>query len=278
MLEGQELLADITEKLRVDPNVRSVVLFGSRARPAGAFGPDRWSDIDLHLIVDSPSRMVESGWASGLGTDLHLQVARRVPGGVGKITLLFGAGEATLILLPLWPLRAVRLGMKFGLPQRLRPIRLALNEMATVLRAGYQFLKGEKQWGRFYAQVVTGMPGRRLDDAEAAKLAEAFLIEMHGLLARLGRGELVEAQRMLHKHLMECNLALIEEARLRQGLVTFGSARRVESLLSLAELPRVKISARLNQEELRAAARQAHAGMIHIMAELVPAWKPPIDF
>jgi hypothetical protein len=280
MLTADDLLALVTERFLADQTIKSAVLFGSRARSGNGIGTaDQWSDLDLHIITSAPAALEDRAWAASLpGVELCLHFVRPIPAGVRKVTILSTAGEANLVLLPAGLLRAVRLAARFGLHRRWKFLRFPLNEMATVMKGGYRFIKGERAWGGFYAQVTSEMPGRRIDDRAAALIADNFLWDFLRLIEKLERSELIEAQRLLHNFLLEDNLKLLEESRERRKLLTYGGARRAEKLLPPEELSRIRVSARLDADELRAAAWQAREALEYLMAGLVPAWRPPASF
>ncbi len=257
-----------------EPTVRALVLFGSRARRADAVAAsDRWSDLDLQVITSAPRRVESRTLAESLpGQQLCLHVVRPASGGVRKVTLIFASGEIDMIVIPAAGARRVRWATQFGLHRRLGSLRHAMNELSTIMRGGYRFLKGEKEWGGFYARMVGEMPGQRLDDREAARIADVFLCDLLWVFQKIDRGELVAAQRVLHRSLAETNFQLLHEARLRRSQPTFREARRVEKLLSADQLAPIQISSRLEVGELRRASRHAYAGLIELMAQLAPAW------
>lgn len=193
-----------------------------------------------------------------------------------KVTAVFVNSQIDLVLVPAQQLRLVRLAVRCGLHRHSRILQVALNEIATCLNSGYQFIKGEKEWGGFYSWIAHEMPGVRVNDDEAKALADGFLCDLLWVFQKLERGEFSAAQFVLHSSLAETNFRLIRELRLRRGqpLPSFGLGRRVESLLTPSELEWVKVNARLNAEELRGAAGYSFAGLRALMMEIVPAWKP----
>ena len=116
--------------------VSAVIVVGSRARadtPA-----DRWSDLDIILIVDDPEPYAESGaWISEFGTPA-LTFLEDTPSGQHERRVLYETGED--VYFPLFPLSALdRLGQsanaaallargyrvlvdKIGLEKRLRDV------------------------------------------------------------------------------------------------------------------------------------------------------------
>lgn len=273
-----DLLVALTAWLQAERSVRAAVLFGSHARPPGSFAAaDNWSDIDLHLVTNARERIIRTDWAKEIpGGHFCLQVLRPATGGVSKLTVLFDEGEADLVLVPPTFLRLAGLAMKLRFYHKVPMIREGLNSFSTIMRGGYKFLKGEKEWGWIYREVVSSMPGYRIVDAEIRKLADVFLCDLLWVLKKIERGEYVAAQRILHRVLHESNVLLLHELRTRQNLPTFQQARRAEQLLSLDELRIVQCSARLEHDDLHKAAWRAFDGLKKLMLQLVPAWQVPV--
>jgi hypothetical protein len=272
-------LPSLTAWLATESAVEAAVLYGSKARANDDLAPaDAWSDFDLHVITTSVARLERTNWRHALpGQEYCLHVERLATGGVRKLTVVFVSGEIELVLVPALRLKLARLVVGLGLHRKLASVRAGLNEIGTSMRPGYRFLKGETQWAKFYARVVAEMPGVRVGDEEARRLADAFLADLLCGMQRLERGELAAAQHLLHRFLAETNFRLLRELRLRRGqpLPSFGLGRRVEALIPANELAWVNVDARLTREELRAAAWRAFEGMQALMRELVPAWSVP---
>ena len=274
------LLADIMAWLERDPRVKSAVLFGSSARASEGSGTEasRRADLDLHLVTPTPAELEQVDWPRALpGQAFRHQAVRPATGGVRKATVLFAAGEMDLVLVPEEPFRQASLALEHGKHRENPVLMAALNEVATCLHSGYRFLKGEKEWGVFYARIASEMPGVRLGDAEAKQLADIFLCDLLWVLQKLDRGELAAAQHLLHRSLAETNYRYIRELRLRRGepLLSFGLGRKVESILPPDELAWVQVSARREAGELRQAAQASFQGIQALMTQLVPAWRVP---
>jgi len=254
--------------------VCSAVLFGSRARAGDApAAADGWSDVDLHIVTNSIDQVARTDWPRVItGPEFVMQVLRPATGGTRKLTVLFAEGEADLVLVRSGQMRVASFAMRFGLHRRMRFAADALNTFATIMSGGYRFLKGERTWGPLYARVVAEMAGYRIGDDEARQFADAFLCDLLWVLQKLERGELVAAQRILHRALHETNVVLLHELRVRRSEVTFQQARRVEQLVTPAQLATVQVSARLDRAELASAARRAGEGLETLMRELVPGW------
>lgn len=268
----------VTAWIESEPKIESAVLFGSSARSREAAGADSWSDFDLHVVTPSPGEMERPNWTGALQEySPCLHIARPATGGVRKVTAVFSVGQLDLVLVPAMQMQLARLALGCGLHRRLRFLGVALNEMATCLATGYRFLKGERNWGKFYARVATELPGVRLGDVEARALADVFLCELIWVLQKVERGELVAAQRALHCSLAETNFRLARELRLRRGqpVPSFGLGRRAESLFAPDELAGVCVDARLEADDLRKAAWTSLTGLRKFLHELVPDWQVP---
>ncbi len=152
--------------------------------------------------------------------------------------------------------------------------------MATSMRPGHRFLKGAEAWSRFYARVVEKVAGVRLDNEAARHLAWTFLATLWLAHRRLDRGELLAAQFTLHRVLAETNFRLMRELQLRRGdpVPSFGLARRAEALWPASELAWMRLSARLDREELSQALWLSFEAMKKLMAEIVPEWSVPASF
>ncbi len=268
------LLVGTASWLERERTVQAAVLFGSHARAPGApAAADGWSDIDLQVVTTAPERILAADWNSIAAGQLCLRVLRPATSGVRKLTLLYAEGEIDLVIVPAWQLRVARFALAVGLHTRIGRVKDSLNNLSTIMGGGYRLLKGERSWGPFYARVVSELPGFRLSDEEILTMADSFLCDLHWVLQKLRRGELVAAQRILHRSMLETNIVLRHEAQCRAQAATFQQARRVEKLLSTEKLRTVQVSARLEYGELLRAAWSALAGLEIIMHELVPEWR-----
>lgn len=93
----------VTEWALERPDIRAAFVIGSRARtdtPA-----DRWSDLDIVLVVDDPEPYTQSSaWVSEFGTPV-LTFLEETPVGQRERRVLYKAGED--VDLPLFPLSAL---------------------------------------------------------------------------------------------------------------------------------------------------------------------------
>ena len=274
---GADLLASLTEWVGREKAIQAAVLFGSKARDAGApAASDVWSDVDLHVVTNAADRIERLDWASIFPAHRFcLRVVRPATGGVRKITILFEEGEADLVLIPVRKLKIARLAVGLGLHRKLHSLRASLENLSTVMRGGYRFIKGEKDWGRFYEKGVGDLRGFRISDDEACQLADVFLCELLWVFQKLERGELIAAQRILHRSLLETNVVLLHERRQRRATPSFQQARRIERLATPEELDSVLLNSRLDSGELLAAGWRLQAGLSFLMRDLSPKWSIP---
>lgn len=274
---GSNLLGSLTSWINSEKQVRSAVLFGSCARkPADPARADRWSDIDLHLIVDRPADIVAVDWGRALPQfSLCLGVTRQASGGVSKHTLLFHEGEVDLVLVPTRKMQSARRAFNLG-PHRQRPnLERALNTFATIMTGGFHFIKGQREWSDFYTRVVNEVAGDRIGNGAARQMADEFLLDFFSLLRKVRRGELIAAQRVLHRSLNETNISLLHELRIRSGRQTFQQARRVEALAPPREVAAITTTASLSSSELIQAAWASMRGLQYLMTKLQCGWSAP---
>jgi predicted nucleotidyltransferase len=272
------LLDSLREWMRDQADIRVAAVFGSHARTlSGEDQPaDPWSDVDLQIVTTQPGRYRSREWTAQLrGQQLHAYAVRPVFGGVQKVTALFSGGEADFVVVPYHRLWLGRLAFNLGLHNRVAGIRRGLGEFALVMSFGQVVLKGGPDWQEFYTRAVKEVPLAHLTDEEAISLAEGAYVDASSLLGKLARGEYVAVQRWLHRSLIETNFRLLHERRVRQGLVSYPDGRRVEQLLSPAELATVRFEVSLDAESLRAALLTSLAGTRKLLTELTgraPTW------
>lgn len=225
-----------------------------------------------------PSGLGKVDWTRAMPQEKFcLKIVRPATGGVRKTSVVFVKGQIDLVLIPVSQLRLASFAMWLGLHKRPGKLQTALNEIHVSVRSGYRFIKGEQKWRGFYSRISTEMPGVRLTNGEAVSVADVFLCEMLWVLQKIERGELLAAQRSLHRSLADANFLLLRELRLRKNepLPSFGLARRVEILLKPTELKWISVDSHLNREELRRATWQMLDGLKAMMHQIVPEWVVP---
>ena len=151
-----------------------------------------------------------------------------------------------------------------------------VQDLAVVIRPGWRFLKGADEWEPFYRKVVNEVVDPRLGDAQIMNLAEGFVCDFIWTRRKIVRGELIAAQRMLHRSLAETNLQLLHELKLRRGERSFPEGRRAELVLSRDELKLLSVEARLERASLTKSLQEAANACRSLVAALIgDAWRWP---
>jgi hypothetical protein len=264
-----------------EPTVSGLVLIGSRQRDQGdsVWQADAQSDWDFQIITSRPEMFSRRDWTRGLGGLQILAYAARSAriGGVPKVNVLYAGGEADFVIIPAKLLGRVRFSARLGRHRRGGPTRRQLQDLAVVIRPGWRFLKDTGKWDRFYQRAVAEVSDPRLDDELARQLAEGFVCDYVWTVRKVARGELLTAQRMVHRELAETNFRLLHELRLRRGERTFPEARRLERVASPAELASVTVDAQIEPAALQAAIEKCAATCRELMAALMgDAWRWPL--
>jgi hypothetical protein len=220
----------------------------------------------------------DSAWTRGLkGLDLAAYVARtsRI-GGVPKVNAVFSHSEADFVIIPARKFSLLKFAARFGLHRRSTSVRRSLQELALIVRPGWRFLKGARDWEPLYRRAVADLPDPRLGDEELRQLADGFACDYVGIVRKIERGELAAAQRLLHRDLAEANFRLTHELRLRRDQRSFPEARRIERVASPSELAAVTVDSRLDATSLTAAVQKAAETCRNLMSDLVGArWHWP---
>lgn len=252
-------------------DVQSAILFGSRARTPDDAPADSGSDVDLQIVVRTPSRWVDRAWAESVlpADSVMAWNVRDAFGGVKKVTVLLADGQLDLVFVPARRMRWARWGIALGI-HRLSPrgMRQA-GDLKLLASGGYQVLKGGAKWEAFWRRVVAEVTEPGLSDDEVRNLVEGVKVDLASIQRKLDRGELRAAQRWLHTGIAETNFKLMHELRSRRGERTFHDARRVEAILDADALARVTISAELSEPALRRAAETAAQVTKELAAEII---------
>jgi predicted nucleotidyltransferase len=266
---------------QAERHVVAVTLFGSRARSEQSeAGPDSLSDLDVQIVSSRPCFFATAEWTRVFaGHRRWAYVVRPASGGVTKATALFSPGiEVDAVIVPSRRLQLARLLVALGFHRRSHALARSLYELATVMRSGHRVLKGGPKWARFYSRVVEEVRGTRLDDDQAVMVAEEFVCDYTWVRLKIQRGELIAAQRVLHRSLAEINFRLLHELRLRRGHVSFREARRLERLLPPNDLARICVSAELTADSLVTATDRCAANFRSLLHDLIGAsWNWPND-
>ncbi len=268
-------LAEIVSRWAAEtPSVSGLTLFGSRARE----GADPQSDWDFQVISSRPDMFAQRAWAQALvGATLRVYAPRMTRfGGVPKVNVIFDGAEADFVIIPERALRTAKLLVALGLHRREGLLRRRLADLAIAIRPGWRFLKGARRWEALYRRVVAEVADARLDDAEARRLGDVFVCDYLWSLRKIERGELVAAQRMLHRELVETNLRLLHEVKLRRGERSFPEGRRIEQNAPAGELSSLAPGGPCEAAALRDAAARAAGALRGLMAALVgSSWRWP---
>lgn len=265
---------------KAEPSVHALVLIGSRERAARdkIWRADEHSDWDFHVITSRPGMFFDSAWTRQLpGMSLRVYAPRvaRI-GGVPKVNVIFDGAEADFVVLPLRPFDVLRKRSDSAVARRVPSNYQRLQELAVVVRPGWRFLKGARKWEPLYRRAVRHVADPRISDAAACRLADAFACDYVSLQRKIARGELIAAQRLLHRDLVEINFRLLHEIKLRRGERSFPEVRRVERIATKEELEALTIEAAVNVPSLEAALQKSRATCCRFMRDLVgPSWKWP---
>lgn len=271
-----------SEFLRRARCVDSAVLFGSAAslKSGGAAAPAFVSnDYDFHLVVRRPQLFEALDWASEFRPNGYcFHSCRQATGGVRKLTVICTGGHLDMVIVPLWSMRFASLAIRFGCFQNLEFFRRAFNEMATCLHSGYEFIKGGEKWGGFYTKIHS-LPGVRLSRDDVFELADVFLVDVLWVFQKIRSGEIVAASHVLHCRLIDTNLRLWREMRLRkcQPLPSFGLGRRVEVVASFDERKRFALNSCADFDDIKSHADAILRGTTTLLGELEPRWRIPVD-
>jgi hypothetical protein len=262
-----------------EPSVRALVLIGSRAHSASdvALAADEFSDWDFQVITTRPEMFATRAWMRALGLGEPLAYVARVGrlGTATKVSAVLRDGEFDFVVIPARQLSWARRLLRVGLASRMASMRTALGGLAVVLRHGYRILKGDAEWGPFFARVAAEFPAPRLSDEAVRALAEGFVCDYVSTRNKIERGEFLAAQRWLHHQLAEVNFQLLHELRQRRGEPSQPDGRRIERLA--IDSRGIEVSAAPNNEGLRQAADKAAATLRELMVALVPDWRWPLS-
>ena len=176
------------------PDIRAVFVVGSRARtdtPA-----DRWSDLDIVLVVDDPEPYAQSAaWVSEFGTPV-LTFFEETPVGQREGRVLYETGED--VDLPLFPLSAL--------------VQLEQSGAANALLGrGYRLLVDEIGLDeRLRSLAERGSPPALPTQADFDQLAADFWYHALWAAKKLRRGEVFTAIGCLDGYLKARLVTLLE--------------------------------------------------------------------
>jgi hypothetical protein len=277
MVRGDTIGPAIIRWAEREPSIGALVLIGSRvhAGASSVTAADELSDWDFQVVTSRPELFVTAGWTrdAGLGEPLAYVARSGRLGAATKVSVVLRDGELDLVLLPVRRLKWAKFLLRIGLATRLPALRTALSGLAGVLRDGHRLVIGEREWGRFFSQVVAAFPPMRLSNAAVRSLAEGFVCDYVSTSHKIKRGEFLAAQRWVHLQLAEVNFQLLHELRQRRGEPSLPDGRRIERLP--VDSRGIAVSALPTQDSLHAAAEKSAATLRELMSELVPDWRWP---
>jgi len=263
-----------------NPTISGLVLIGSRAHQDAdqLLRADALSDWDFQVIASKPKDFENSSWTKDIpGFELRAYAVRTaIIGGVPKINAVFNGAEADFVIIPTISARLLRLSISLGLHRTEGRVRRHVQDLAEVIRPGWRFLKGGKRWGNLYRRAVEDVTDPRLSDEDIRQLAEGFVCDYIWTVRKIARGELRAAQRILYRELLEVNLRLLHESKLRRGQSSFTKARRLEKITGTDELESVTLEAILEVNALQNVLEKTAATFRGLMQGLVgTTWQWP---
>jgi hypothetical protein len=274
--EFDEIFRKWAERTR---SVHALLLIGSRAQlTRGVCSADQMSDWDFHVVTSRPRMFLNAAWMHW--TQLSSPIAYTVRSGrmgyVTKISIISRDGEFDLVLLPSRQLRLLRWLYSLRLSSYSPRPRVALADLATVLRSGYRVLKGSRHWSRFFKDIVLHVPPSRLQDEEICNIANGCICDIISVRKKIDRGEYLAAQRLLHREVAEANFRLLHELKLRSAEVTYPDARRIEFVIFDRWRDAVTVAAHCDRQSLNhALARSAQTCRELVEALVGSKWEWP---
>lgn len=234
------------------PDVRAIVVAGSRARQTG--GADKWSDWDLHLVTSTPARYYGVDWLPEIAP-VWCASSQLTPRGVVKVSAVFEDGlEVDFLPLASWQMKLVYLAMRHAawkdwLPSKL--VRGIWETRSFLMGSGHRVLHGGPEWeSRISAALSAEWPARTMGELEFLQLTEAFWQKAAWVAKKIARPEPRSAMHWLHKIVTdEVFTLLAEEARLG-GRVSRPEARKAEQWLDEKRLGQTEMVTSTDQHVL----------------------------
>jgi len=268
------------EALSRESKLASVVVFGSAAKDGMAqrsLGVQMVHDIDLHIIARDRSWPRCVDWRNLIeGAQFVVSSCRPTVSGIDKWTICYSDLSLDVVVVPMAKAKLASIVVALGLHVRMAGVRKALNEMATCLHGGFFFIKGQIEWGGFY-RAVSELPGVRLSNEDIVERANRALCDYMWIMEKAVNGELLAASHAVHCRLLQTNLELWREMRLRRGLplAAFGLGRKVEFLEDKTGLGAVTVSSLDSCSEVKLAAGSLLNGLVELVSLNGVAWSLP---
>lgn len=241
------LFEAIVGKVRKERTIIAALLFGSRARRQVT--PS--SDIDFQILSSRPKVLGDKRWfACDNFFDIILISNRRATGGAIKITVLYSCGLVDIVLPRYVEMVIAKLLVGMRVYRQWGFLYDRLRALAVIIGPGFDVIKGGPSWARFYNQVAQDVLPARLDNLQVGEIAKRCYLDAYWAYRKAKDGELLAAQRWLHRVPFEANVDLLNELRLRRGLQPCYDARRSEMQLPLKEQELIRIEAALDSESL----------------------------
>jgi aminoglycoside 6-adenylyltransferase len=213
----------------------AVVLLGSQARvdtPA-----DRWSDVDLLLVVDDPAPFLrDADWLEPLGRPTLTFVEPTAVGGSYERRVLFADGEE--VDFAFFAAAAIA----------------SVPEAGTVLRRGYRVLVDRIGLGERLAELAA-QPAER-PQRDLAQLSHDFWYHVLWTAKKLRRGEVWFAWRSCNGYLQTRLVTLLGWRAADRGLDTWHDGRFLEQWVDEETLRRLReAAARYDADDVARALR-----------------------
>jgi hypothetical protein len=216
------------------PDIRALIQIGSRVQTGAQ--ADRWSDFDYQLVTTRPGAYRDGSFARDLGP-LWACGSQVAFGDAVKVTAVYaGALEADFVVLRHWEVRVAAMALAWPATAPLWPtaLRRGAANLRIVAAPGWKVIKGGRAWERRYARISPLRPP--LAREEFGRLCGEFWTQLVWAAKKAERGEFRASQRVLHLHLVENSLRMLQEEALQEGRAAQPLGRRAEDWLTAEQL------------------------------------------
>lgn len=242
-----ELLKTLMGKIVNERAIIAALLFGSYARRC----PTNSSDLDFQIVTRRTRLLSCREWLACDGRfDVIIISNRRATGGAIKLTILFSNGLVDMVLPRYFEIIAAKFLVRMRAHCLSGGLYRRLGALAIIIRPGYEIIKGSGAWARFFDIVAREIHPTRIDNRAIAAIANRCYVDAYWAYNKAKEGELLAAQRWLHRVPFDASLELLNEWRLRRNLKPCYDARRAESYLTPCELALVRVETILDRESL----------------------------
>lgn len=242
-----QLLHVLASKILSERVILAALLFGSRARGQVTDS----SDIDLQVLSRNPKVIINNEWLA-CKNEFHvlLSSTRAASGGATKVTVLYSCGLVDIVLPRVLEMIAARLLVQARIYRHSAFISNRLRSLAVVIRPGFKMLKGTLSWQRFYERIAREIVPSRIDNVQVLEIARRSYLDAYWAYRKALDGELLAAQRWLHRVPFEANVNLLNELRSRRGLHPCYDARKSEISLTLEEQALIRLETTLDSRSI----------------------------